>query len=71
MEAFVITRVYADEKEESYFEEIAKPLISAGAIGFLSEPEEVCSLIFRKVLPITITTSIPPRPGPAVYYFAG
>lgn len=51
MEAFVITRVYADEEGESHFEEVTRPLSSAGDIGFLSEPEEVGSLIFRKVLP--------------------
>ena len=51
MEAFVITRVYADEKGESHFEEITKTLTLAGPIGFLSDSEEVDSLIFRKVLP--------------------
>lgn len=51
MEVFNITRVYADENGESCFEDISKPLLSAGDIGFLSEPEAVESIIFRKVLP--------------------
>ena len=51
MENFNITRVYADENGDSRFEEIAKPLVSAGDIGFLSEPEAVESIIFRKVVP--------------------
>jgi len=51
MEEFRITRVFADENGESYFEEISKPLAAAGDIGFLSEPEAVESIIFRKVLP--------------------
>ncbi|MBC3539613.1 hypothetical protein ACFSC6_18995 [Rufibacter sediminis] len=51
MDVFHITRVYADAHGESHFEEMAKPLRSAGDIGFLSEPEEVESIIFRKVLP--------------------
>ena len=51
MEIFTITRVYADEKGESYFEDVSKSLEVAGDIGFLSEPEGVESIIFRKVLP--------------------
>ncbi|WP_210489902.1 hypothetical protein [Rufibacter aurantiacus] len=51
MEVFNITRVYADESGESHFAQLAKPLRSAGDIGFLSDPEEVESIIFRKVLP--------------------
>ncbi|GGK73997.1 hypothetical protein ACD591_07355 [Rufibacter glacialis] len=50
MEAFTITRVYADENGDSRFEEITKPLRAEGDIGFLSEPEEVESIIFRKVV---------------------
>ena len=50
-ESFSITRIYADEEGESCFEEISKPLLSAGDIGFLSEPEAVNTFIFRKVLP--------------------
>ncbi|KAA5548797.1 cupin domain-containing protein [Adhaeribacter rhizoryzae] len=51
MEEFSITRVFADENGESHFENISKPLAAAGDIGFLSEPEAVESIIFRKVLP--------------------
>ena len=51
MESFYITRVYADENGESRFADLAKPLVSAGDIGFLSEPEAVESIIFRKVVP--------------------
>jgi hypothetical protein len=51
MEAFTITRVFADADGESHFENISKPLVGAGDIGFLSAPEAVESLIFRKVLP--------------------
>lgn len=51
MESFLITRVYADSNSESHFESIQKPLQSAGDMGFLSAPEEVESIIFRKVLP--------------------
>ncbi|MGV3587884.1 MAG: hypothetical protein ACO1OF_12835 [Adhaeribacter sp.] len=51
MEEFRITRVFADENGESHFENISKPLATAGDIGFLSEPEAVESIIFRKVLP--------------------
>ena len=43
--------MYADEKGESYFEDVSKSLEVAGDIGFLSEPEGVESIIFRKVLP--------------------
>ncbi|GEO07046.1 hypothetical protein AAE02nite_47100 [Adhaeribacter aerolatus] len=51
MEEFNITRIFADQHGESHFEEIAKPLQAAGEIGFLSEPEAVAQIIFRKVLP--------------------
>ncbi|WP_207433816.1 hypothetical protein [Sabulibacter ruber] len=51
MEAFKITRVYADGNGDSHFEEISKPLRSAGEIGFLSEAEEVEHLTFRQVVP--------------------
>ena len=51
MESFNITRVYADENGESRFADLVKPLVSAGEIGFLSEPEAVESIIFRKVVP--------------------
>src|SRR5690349_19155916 len=51
MEEFRVTRVFADENGESHFENISKPLAAASDIGFLSEPEAVESIIFRKVLP--------------------
>jgi quercetin dioxygenase-like cupin family protein len=51
MEDFNITRVYADENGDSRFEDIAKPLNSGGDIGFMSEPEAVETIIFRKVVP--------------------
>lgn len=51
MEAFKITRVYADEQGESRFGEVAVPLREAGKIGFLSKPQPAESVIFRKVLP--------------------
>ena len=51
METFAITRVYADENGDSRFEDIAKPLVAAGDIGSLSEPEAVENIIFRKVVP--------------------
>ncbi|WP_242917149.1 hypothetical protein [Pontibacter liquoris] len=50
MEAFAITRVYADENGDSCFEDISRQLASEGEIGFLSEPEDVESIIFRKVV---------------------
>ena len=51
MEEFIITRVYADDRGESRFEDIRVPLQEAGPIGYLSGRYEVESLIFRKVLP--------------------
>ena len=50
-EVFTITRIYTDADGESCIEEVNKPLLSAGDIGFLSEPEVVAGIIFRKVLP--------------------
>jgi hypothetical protein len=51
MEEFKITRIYADAAGDTHFEEDSVPLVSAGDIGFLSDPGEVESIIFRKVLP--------------------
>jgi len=51
MEAFAITRLYADENGDSRFEDITRPLDPEGEIGFLSEPEVAESIIFRKVVP--------------------
>lgn len=51
MDAFAITHVYADENGDSFFEDVSRSLNPEGEIGFLSEPEEAESIIFRKVLP--------------------
>lgn len=51
MEAFAITRVYADENGDSRFEDISRTLDPEGEIGFLSQPETAESIIFRKVVP--------------------
>ncbi|MBE9583864.1 hypothetical protein IM792_05345 [Mucilaginibacter sp. JRF] len=51
MEAFKVTRVYADENGDSCFDEIYYPLHNGGPIGYLSEKFSVKDLIFRKVLP--------------------
>ena len=51
MEEFSITQVYSDENGDSRFKDIKIPLTEAGAIGYLSEKQEVESLVFRKVLP--------------------
>ena len=51
MEEFLITRVYADAQGESHFAEISVPLRDGGPIGFLSEPQAVQTIIFRKVKP--------------------
>ncbi|WP_266205091.1 cupin domain-containing protein [Pontibacter kalidii] len=50
MKAFAVTRLYADENGDSRFEDIERPLDPEGEIGFLSEPEAVESIIFRKVV---------------------
>ncbi|OKL38610.1 cupin domain-containing protein [Pontibacter flavimaris] len=50
MEAFAVTRLYADENGDSRFEDISRHLDPEGEIGFLSEPEAVESIIFRKVV---------------------
>lgn len=51
MEAFAITRLYADENGDSRFEDISRSLDPEGEIGFLSDPEKAESIIFRKVVP--------------------
>lgn len=51
MDTFEVTRLYADTNGHSHFERLLIPLHSAGSIGFVSEAEEVESIIFRKVLP--------------------
>lgn len=49
MEHFSITRLYADENGDSRFEDILMPLQEKGTIGFLSEAQEVGTVVFRKV----------------------
>ncbi|CAN1573261.1 hypothetical protein MCETHM1_03428 [Flavobacteriaceae bacterium] len=51
MKYFKVTRIYADEKGESHFEEIKIKLKDKGDIGFLSELEETVGIVFRKVSP--------------------
>jgi hypothetical protein len=51
METFAITRIYADANGDSHFQDILIPLKVAGDIGSLSDPAQVESIIFRKVLP--------------------
>ena len=43
--------MYADENGDSHFEDVQKPLHSAGDIGFLSDAEAADKVIFRKVIP--------------------
>lgn len=43
-----VTRIYSDPTGESHFEEIAINLVDAGAIGRLSAPQPVASVIFRE-----------------------
>jgi len=45
----IITRIYADEAGESFFEDIQIPLVDQGDIGFLSAKLPVHQLQFRKV----------------------
>lgn len=49
MDEFIITRIYADHKGDTHFEDISVPLISSGPIGYLSQKFPVKSLIFRQV----------------------
>ncbi|GAA4915846.1 hypothetical protein [Mucilaginibacter defluvii] len=51
MEAFKVTRVYADENGDSRFDEVYYPLHEGGPIGYFSEKVGVKELIFRKVVP--------------------
>lgn len=50
MEDYKVTRIYADEAGESHFEDICIPLLDKGKIGFLSEPQQAGTVIFRKVI---------------------
>ena len=51
MENFKVTRIFADEKGESHFEDIKIKLQDKGDIGFLSELQEAIGIVFRKVKP--------------------
>ncbi len=51
MKEFNITPIYADEQGQSHFDLLILPLEEAGPIGFLSQAQEVESIIFRQVLP--------------------
>lgn len=51
MENFKVTRIYSDENGDSRFEEIFIPLNDKGEIGFLSEPQQAGTVMFRKVVP--------------------
>lgn len=44
-----ITRIFSDEKGDSFFEDLEIPLVDQGEIGYLSENFEVKKLQFRKV----------------------
>ena len=48
---FKITKIYSDNKGESYFEDIEVLLNDDGEIGFLSDRVPVESIIFRTVKP--------------------
>jgi hypothetical protein len=50
MEAYKVTRIYADIHGDSHFEDISIPLEDAGPIGFLSSPQAVGNILFRKVI---------------------
>lgn len=50
MEAYTITRIYADATGESHFEDITIPLHDGGPIGYLSDAIEAGTVIFRKVV---------------------
>lgn len=50
MEAYKVTRIYADLHGESHFEDISIPLEDAGPIGFLSAAQPVGTILFRKVI---------------------
>jgi hypothetical protein len=50
MEAFAVTRIYADANGDSHFEDISIPLNDGGEIGFLSEAQKAGNIIFRKVI---------------------
>ena len=47
---FPVTRIYSDAAGETHFEDIDVPMKDAGKIGFLSEPLQAKSIIFREVI---------------------
>lgn len=46
---YKVTRIFADEKGESHFEDIKIDLQDKGEIGFLSDMQETEGIVFRKV----------------------
>lgn len=50
MEDYKITRIYTDSNGDSRFEDMSIPLHEGGTIGFLSEAQQVGTIIFRKVI---------------------
>lgn len=48
---FTVTRIYADAKGDSHFEDVLIPLNDKGIVGKLSDPVPAKSVIFREVLP--------------------
>ncbi|MGV8090371.1 MAG: hypothetical protein AB2L24_00715 [Mangrovibacterium sp.] len=44
----IVTRIYADEKGESHFDEVEYPLHDQGDIGFLSEEIPATGIVFRE-----------------------
>ncbi len=52
MQDYKVTRIYSDADGETHFEDILIPLKSAGTIGFLSEGQQVQSIIFRKLVDV-------------------
>lgn len=50
MEAYEVTRIYADKHGDSHFETVSIPLKDGGPIGYLSEGQPADKVIFRKVI---------------------
>jgi hypothetical protein len=50
MENYKVTRVFAENQGESRFEDITISLHDGGPIGFLSDPQQAKTVIFRKVI---------------------
>jgi hypothetical protein len=50
MEAYEVTRIYADEQGESHFETVSISITDSGPIGYLSEGQAAEQIFFRKVV---------------------